>query len=67
MKKKRDGGKGMSNRTGVDVFHEGDTDAYSNSGNHSGKYAGHLKRCYQAGYLEGQQRRAFEKRRSSQK
>ena len=42
---------------GVDVFHEGETDAEQNLGNHSGKYRGHLKKCYQNGYSEGQQRR----------
>jgi hypothetical protein len=64
MKKKRESGKGMSNSAGVDVYHRGESDSYNNSGNHSGEYAGHLKRCYQNGYMEGQRRRAFEKRRS---
>jgi hypothetical protein len=64
MKKKRESGKtfnGKGATKGVDIYHEGEYDAYNNLGNHNGKYAGHLKKCYQSGYLEGQQRRAFEK------
>lgn len=54
MKKKADTIPGG----GVDVYNEGRNDAIQNSGNHSGKYRGHLKKCYKNGYTEGQLNRA---------
>ncbi len=39
---------------GVDVYNEGCDDARNCKGNHSGKYRGHLKKCYKNGYAEGQ-------------
>lgn len=54
MKKKSDTKPG----DGVYVYHEGRNDAEQNLGNHSGKYRGHLKKCYKNGYAEGQMNRS---------
>lgn len=43
---------------GVDVYNEGRDDAEQNLRNRCGKYRGHLKKCYQNGYKEGQANRA---------
>jgi hypothetical protein len=64
MKKKCNAGKNFSGKgidRGVDVYYEGENDAYNNLGNHSGKYTGHLKKCYRNGYLSGQRKRSCEK------
>ena len=58
MKKKADTNSGG----GLDVYNEGRNDAEQNRGNHSGKYRGHLKKCYKNGFLEGQLNRKFWKK-----
>jgi hypothetical protein len=66
MKKRAESGKNFQNKSlnnGVDLWHQGEHDAYHNLGCNGGRYRGHLKKCYMNGYKEGQTRRAFEKQR----
>lgn len=69
MKKKRDSGKNLQNKSsdaGVTVYQRGRNHAYYNMGCCGGHYVGHLKKCYMNGYKEGQAQRQAEKARAAQ-